>query len=126
MKRWSSKVGAIAALLWAAVASAALTNLSGQVTKYDAGKSITVQDPATGGAQTLTLSSDTIFMGDVRVGATVSIQADGEQARSVTALAETPDRNPDTPALPETGNDPTGVDSGAKAPGESVDSGSPP
>jgi hypothetical protein len=114
-------------LVFASMVSAALTNISGQVTRFEPGKSISVKDRATGGVQTLTLSKDTAVQGDVKVGAHVSIQADGNAAQSVVAMAPAPGTNPDSPSPPGTAEpDPLGGGSagspvpGAKAPGGST------
>jgi hypothetical protein len=128
MKHWLTRMCAIGAVLvLAGVASAALTNISGQVTKFEAGKSISVKDSSTGGVQTLNLSKDTTLQGDVRVGAQVSIQADGKEARSINAMASAPGSNPNSPgSSPDMSTDPnSGAGSdGTMGPGSTP--GSPP
>lgn len=122
MTQWLFRMCATAAVLvFASVASAALTSISGQVTKFEAGKSISVKDTATGSVQTLSLSKDTALEGDVKVGAQVSVQADGKKARSVSAMAaQAPGANPGGSSMPDTHNN-SDFDTmgGASSPGSS-------
>lgn len=85
MKAWLKTVCSIAAVLvFAVAASAAMMTVSGDVTKYEAGKTIVVKD-SQGKMHTLEVGKDTKVEGDVKVGAKVSVEADGKKAHSVKA-----------------------------------------
>ncbi len=90
MRHWIKAGGTIVAVLVFAVAYAAtIATVSGEVTKYEVGKSISVKD-LTGNVLALEITKDTKVEGDVKVGAQVSIEADGKKAQSVKAAAASP------------------------------------
>ncbi|HET8760179.1 MAG TPA: hypothetical protein VFN94_03875 [Nitrospiria bacterium] len=83
MKQWFKSVFAVAAVVvFAAAAYAGMATVSGEVTKYEAGKTIVIKD-AKGATQTLEISKDTKVEGEVKMGAKVSVEADGSKAHSV-------------------------------------------
>jgi hypothetical protein len=83
VKQLLKSVCALAAVLvFAAAAYAGMATVSGEVTKYEAGKTIVIKD-AKGATQTLEISKDTKIEGEVKVGAKVSVDADGNKAHSV-------------------------------------------
>jgi hypothetical protein len=83
VKQWFKSVCAVAAVLVFAVAAyAGMMTVSGEVTKYEAGKTIAVKD-AKGATQTLEITKDTKVEGEVKVGAKVSVEADGNKAHTV-------------------------------------------
>jgi hypothetical protein len=85
MRQWITSVCAMAAVLVISVAAfAAMTMLSGEVIKYEAGKTIAVKDPQ-GMVHALEITKETKVEGDVRVGAKVSVEAEGKTAQSVKA-----------------------------------------
>lgn len=87
MKRLLSGVLAFAAVLaLAGVAMAGMAAMNGEVTKYEAGKTIAVKD-AGGKEHALEISKDTKIEGDVKVGTKVSVEADGKKAHSIKAAA---------------------------------------
>ena len=73
-------------LAFAGLVYAGATPMSGEVTKYDTGKSITLKD-AQGKMHTLQITKDTKTEGDVKVGAKVTVEAEGKKAHSVRAAA---------------------------------------
>lgn len=121
MKQWLFRLSVTGALLlFAGVASAALTNISGSVTKFEPGKSISVKDSKTGTTQTLSLSHDTTVQGDIKIGSQVSIEADGNKARVVTAMAQAPGMNPTGPPPGSKEPDPLGGGSAGSPSPESM------
>lgn len=87
MRQWMKSVCAIIAVFVFAVAAfAAMTLVSGEVIKYEMGKTISVKD-VEGNVIALEITKDTKVEGDVKVGARVSVEADGKTARSVKAPA---------------------------------------
>jgi hypothetical protein len=93
MRQWIKTVGALVAVLVFAVAYAAILTVSGEVIKYEVGKSISVRD-LTGNVLALDITKDTKVEGDVKVGAQVSIEADGKKAQSVKVAAASPGPGP--------------------------------
>jgi hypothetical protein len=93
MRQWIKTVGAIVAVLVFAVAYAAILTVSGEVIKYEVGKSISVRD-LTGNVLALDITKDTKVEGDVKVGVQVSIEADGKKAQSVKVAAASPGPGP--------------------------------
>lgn len=86
MKKWMQ--GACAAALvivFAAASYAAMAMLSGEVIKYEAGKTISVKD-LQGMVHALEITKNTKLEGDVKVGAKVSVEAEGKTAQSVKAV----------------------------------------
>lgn len=73
-----------AALVFAVSAYAAMTMVSGEVIKYEVGKTISVKDTQ-GMVYALEITKNTKVEGDVRVGAKVSVEAEGKTAQSVKA-----------------------------------------
>ncbi len=71
---------------FAGLVYAGMTPISGEVTKYDSGKSITLKD-AKGKAHTLQITKDTKTEGEVKVGAKVTVEAEGKKAHSIKAAA---------------------------------------
>ena len=87
MTRWSKAMWTLApALLFAAVAYAAMTTVNGEVTKYEIGKTISVKD-FTGNVVALEITKDTKVEGDVKVGSRVVIEADGKTVKSLKVMA---------------------------------------
>ena len=87
MRAWIERACAVAAVLvFAAVASAGMMSVSGEVTKYEAGKAISVKD-SLGMVHAMEITQETKVEGDVKVGAKVSVESDGKKARSVKAQA---------------------------------------
>ena len=85
MKKWIQGASAMALVLVFSVASyAAMAMLSGEVIKYEVGKTISVKDTQ-GMVHALEITKDTKMEGDVRVGAKVSVEAEGKTAQSVKA-----------------------------------------
>ena len=85
MKQWTTGLCAMAVVLaFSVVAYAGMTMVSGEVTKYEAGKTIAVKDTQ-GMVHALEITKDTKVEGDVRVGAKVSVEADGKTAQIVKA-----------------------------------------
>jgi len=84
MRRSLKGVCALAAVLVFATAASAgmMSTLSGEVTKYDAGKAIAVKDDL-GKVHTVDITADTKVEGDVKVGGRVTVQTDGKMAKSV-------------------------------------------
>ena len=83
MKQGFKSVFAMAAVLvFAAAAYAGMTMVNGEVTKYEAGKTIAVKD-AKGATETFEISKDTKVEGEVKAGAKVAVEADGKKAHSV-------------------------------------------
>lgn len=71
-------------LVFAAASYAGMAMLSGEVIKYEAGKTISVKDPQ-GMVHALEITKNTKVEGDVKVGAKVSVEAEGKTAQSVKA-----------------------------------------
>ncbi len=85
MRQWMKNVCAIVAVLVFTVAAhAAMTMVSGEVIKYEAGKTISVKD-FEGKVVALEITKDTKVEGDVKVGAKVSVEAEGKTAHTVKA-----------------------------------------
>jgi hypothetical protein len=85
MKQWFKSVCAVVAVLvFAAAAYAGMTSVSGEVAKYEAGKTISVKE-AKGTVAMFEIAKDTKVEGDVKVGAKVSVEAEGNKAHSVKA-----------------------------------------
>ena len=90
MTRWGKAMWILVpVLLVAAVSYAAMTTLSGEVMKYESGKTIAVKDLA-GNVLVLEITKDTKIEGDVRVGAKVVIESDGKKVTSLKAMAGGP------------------------------------
>ena len=82
MKRWMNLVVTMAAVVaFVGFAYAAVASMSGEVTKYDSGKSIAMKD-AKGKEHTLEITKDTKVEGEVKVGAKVTVEAEGKKAHS--------------------------------------------
>jgi hypothetical protein len=73
-----------AVVVFAVAAYAAMTMVSGEVIKYEAGKTISVKDTL-GTVHALEITKDTKVEGDIKVGAKVSVQAEGKTAQTVKA-----------------------------------------
>ncbi|MEW6682747.1 MAG: hypothetical protein AB1451_07455 [Nitrospirota bacterium] len=85
MKQWTTSLCAMAAVLALSVAAyAGMTMVSGEVTKYEVGKTIAVKDTQ-GMVHALEITKDTKVEGDVKVGANVSVEAEGKTAQIVKA-----------------------------------------
>jgi hypothetical protein len=85
MKQWLRSVWAMAlVLVFSAASFAAMAMFSGEVIKYEVGKTISVKDPQ-GMVHALEITKDTKVEGDVKVGAKVSVEAEGKTAQSVKA-----------------------------------------
>lgn len=85
MKHWLQSACAMTlVLVFSAASYAAMAMLSGEVIKYEAGKTISVKDPQ-GMVHALEITKDTKVEGDVKVGAKVSVEAEGKTAQSVKA-----------------------------------------
>lgn len=83
MKQWMKMaVTMVVAVAFAGLAYAGM--MTGEVTKYEAGKSITVKDDK-GKEQSLEITKDTKIEGEVKAGAKVSVEADGMKAKHVKA-----------------------------------------
>ena len=99
MRHWITGMGAIIAVLVLAVGTyAAATTLSGEVLNYEAGKAISVRD-FNGNIHDLQITKDTKVDSNVRVGAQVSIEADGQKAKSVTIASSRPGGAPPAPDM---------------------------
>ena len=85
MKQWMKMAVTMAMVV--AFAGLAYAGMTGEVTKYDAGKSITLKDDK-GKDQTLQITKDTKVEGDVKVGSKVTVEADGTKAKSVKAAGK--------------------------------------
>ena len=87
MKRWINVAVAMAAVVaFVGFAYAAVASMSGEVTKYDLGKSISMKD-AKGKEHTLHISKDTKVEGEIKIGAKVTVEAEGKNAQSIKAPA---------------------------------------
>ncbi len=87
MKQWIKSACAIAAVVVFTVAAyAAMTMVSGEVIKYEVGKTISVKDTL-GVVHALEITKDTKVEGDIRVGAKVAVEAEGKTAQTVKATA---------------------------------------
>ncbi len=84
MRQWIKSVCAMAAVVVFAVAAYAAMMVSGEVIKYEAGKTISVKDTM-GMVHALEITKDTKVEGDIKVGAKVSVQAEGKTAQTVKA-----------------------------------------
>lgn len=85
MKQWTTSLCAMVAVLAFSVAAyAGMTMVSGEVTKYEVGKTIAVKDTQ-GLVHALEITKDTKVEGDVKVGAKVSVEAEGKTAQIVKA-----------------------------------------
>lgn len=85
MRKWIQSAGAMAfVLVFAAASYAAMAMLSGEVIKYEVGKTISVKDTQ-GMVYALEITKDTKLEGDVKVGAKVSVEAEDKTAQSVKA-----------------------------------------
>lgn len=85
MKQWMKSACAAAALLIVSVAAyAAMTMVSGEVIKYEAGKTISVKDTQ-GKVHALEITKDTKLEGEIKVGAKVAVEAEGKTAQTVKA-----------------------------------------
>jgi len=71
-----------AVMAFAGFAYAATTSMTGEVTKFEAGKSITVKDDK-GKEHHLEITKDTKTEGEVKAGSKVTVQVDGMKAQSI-------------------------------------------
>ncbi len=87
MKRWMNLAVTMAAVVaFVGFAYAAVASMSGEVTKYEAAKSISMKD-AKGKVHTLQISKDTKVEGEVKVGTKVTVETEGKKAHSIKAAA---------------------------------------
>lgn len=85
MKKWIQGACTTAlVIVFTAASYAAMAMVSGEVIKYEAGKTISVKDPQ-GMVHALEITKSTKLEGDVKVGAKVSVEAEGKTAQSVKA-----------------------------------------
>jgi hypothetical protein len=85
MKQWMKlAVTMVVVAGFAGLAFAGMAAMSGEVTKYDAGKSISVKDDK-GTEHTLEITQDTKTEGEVKAGAKVTVEAEGKKAHSIKA-----------------------------------------
>ena len=87
MSKWiKSACSMMGVLLFSAMAYAGMTQMSGEVTQYEAGKKIAIKDDA-GTVHALDLTKDSKVEGEVKVGTKVSVEAEGKKAHMVKAAA---------------------------------------
>lgn len=85
MKHWLRSAAMTAAVMaFAGFAYAAMTSMTGEVTKFEAGKSITVKDEK-GKEHRLEITKDTKTEGEVKAGAKVTVHVDGMKAQDIKA-----------------------------------------
>jgi hypothetical protein len=85
MKQWMKlAVTMLVVAGFAGLAFADMAAMNGEVTKYDAGKSISIKDDK-GTEYTLEITKDTKTEGEVKAGSKVSVEAEGTKAHSIKA-----------------------------------------